>query len=206
MPIYRVLIRVFLYSLVALSVVIVFTIEAKYNGGKDFCNEDSWTEHFQVVLLFISTLFLIAAGRINREDHAMTTAMAGMTIIAMIRESDSILAFDLFDGAWQTGALVTALITFALVYKKKDEFLSSVTEFVKRPSFGYFVCGFITLFTYSRLFGRTDLWTDIMGNDHYIRAVKNGAEEGTELFGYSVLFIACVELLIEAFSRSKKPE
>lgn len=202
-PFYVALLKIFLYSLFTVVIVLVFTSEAKYNQGPNLFNEESWTENCQFLLLALSTLFLILSGKNKPEDSAITTLMAGMTTIAMIRECDTFLSYDLFDGAWQTGALIAALATLALVYLKKDRLVPSIARFLKRPSFGYFMCGFITVFVYSRLFGRGVLWLDIMGKEHYLRAVKNAAEEGTELFGYSVLFIACVEFFLESFSKKK---
>ncbi|MFA6009841.1 MAG: hypothetical protein WC799_07645 [Desulfobacteraceae bacterium] len=200
---YMAFIKVVLYSLFSAAILLLFTMEARYHNGPDLFNEESWTENFQFIILALSTLFLILSGKKNPDDSAIATLMAGMTTIAMIRECDAVLDIDVFDGAWQTGAAITALCTFALVYRKKDKLVPGIMSFMKRPSFGYFVCGFITVFVYSRLFGRYGLWLDIMGHEHIVRAVKNAAEEGTELFGYSVLFIACVEFFLESLSRKK---
>lgn len=201
---YAAFIKVVLYSVFATLILLLFTLEARYHQGPDLFNEESWIENAQVFILALSTLFLIFSGKNNSDDSAVATLMAGMTTIAMIRECDAVLDIDFFDGAWQTGAVLTALFTLALVYRKKDRLISGIMSFLRRPSFGYFVCGFITVFIYSRLFGRGALWFDIMGQDRFVRAVKNAAEEGTELFGYSILFIACVEFFLESFSRKKK--
>lgn len=198
------IIRILLYSLFAGAMVLIFSMEARYHKGPDLFSEDSITESCQILLLLLSTFFLILSGKKDPESSAMTTLMAGMTSIAMIRECDAVLDLDLFDGAWQTLASVTLLVTLALVYRKRATLVSSIASFMKRPSFGYFVCGFITVFVYSRLFGRNALWYDIMSREHFMRAVKNGAEEGSELFGYALLLIACVELFLESLSVKKK--
>lgn len=197
-------IKVVLYAVFATAILILFTMEARYHQGPDLFNEASWTENAQLFILALSTLFLIISGKNNPDDSAIATLMAGMTTIAMFRECDSILDLDYFDGAWQTGATITALFTFALVYRKRDRLVSGIKSFLKRPSFGYFVSGFLMVFVYSRLFGRGALWYDIMGQERFVRAVKNAAEEGTELFGYSVLFIACMEFFLESLSKKNK--
>jgi hypothetical protein len=194
-------IKIILYSVFAAACLLLFSMEARYHPGPDLFNEESWTENFQFIILALSSLFLILAGKKNPDDSAIATLMAGMTTIAMIRECDAVLDMDVFDGAWQTGAAITALCTFALVYRKKDKLVPGIMSFMKRPSFGYFVCGFITVFVYSRLFGRYGLWLDIMSHERFVRAVKNAAEEGTELFGYAVLLIACIEFFLESLSR-----
>lgn len=197
------LIRVFAYSFIAAFIMIVFSLEARYHKGPHLYSEASITETLQLVLLALTTICLVLCGRKNKNSYAMTTIMAGMTSIAFIRENDALLDNNLFDGAWQTGAVIALIITFMLVYRKKDQLLPSINAFMKRPSFGYFVCGFITVFVYSRLFGRGVLWNDIMGPENMMRAVKNAAEEGTELFGYAVLFIASIELYIESLFISR---
>jgi hypothetical protein len=40
--------------------------------------------------------------------------------------------------------------------------------------------------------GMGKLWKLVMG-ERFIRVVKNVVEEGTELFGYSIIFLAAVE-------------
>lgn len=204
-PLYVVFIKIALYSVFAAAILLMFTLEARYNHGPDLYGEESWTEIAQYSILALSTLLLILSCRKNSSDSVIATLMAGMTTIAMIRECDALFDIDIFDGAWQTAAAIAALCTFALVYRKKDQLVPGIILFIKRPSFGYFVCGFIIVFVYSRLFGRYGLWLDIMGMGPglAVRAVKNAAEEGTELFGYSVLFIACVEFFLESLSKKK---
>lgn len=202
-PLYVVFIKIVLYSVFATAILLLFTMEAKYNHGPELFGEESWTEIAQYSILGLSTFLLILSGKKNSDDSVIATLMAGMTTIAMIRECDALLDMDVFDGAWQAAAAITAVCTFALVYRKKDKLIPGILSFMKRPSFGYFVCGFITVFVYSRLFGRYGLWLDIIGQERFVRTVKNAAEEGTELFGYSVLFIACVEFFLESLSKKK---
>lgn len=202
-PLSVVFIKIVLYSVFATAILLLFTMEAKYNHGPELFGEESWTEIAQYSILGLSTFLLILSGKKNSDDSVIATLMAGMTTIAMIRECDALLDMDVFDGAWQTAAAITAICTFALVYRKKDKLVPGILSFMKRPSFGYFVCGFITVFVYSRLFGRFGLWLDIVGQERFVRTVKNAAEEGTELFGYSVLFIACVEFFLESLSKKK---
>ena len=198
--------RVLIYSIIAGAVVLVFSMEARYHHGPDLYSEDSITEAFQLILLGLTTCCLLLCGRKNPKSSAMTTLMAGMTSIAFVRECDAFLDEDLFDGAWQTGAILVLFLTLILVYRKKDPLLPAITAFMKRPSFGYFVCGFITVFVYSRLFGRGALWTDIMSPEPMVRAVKNAAEEGSEVFGYALLLIASIELYLESLFLSRSEE
>jgi len=54
--------------------------------------------------------------------------------------------------------------------------------------------GFLVVLVFSRLFGVHALWQHLMLGD-YNRVVKNMAEEGTELLGYSLCWLASVRYL-----------
>ena len=62
--------------------------------------------------------------------------------------------------------------------------------------------GFITLFVFSRMFGRKVLWKAIM-DDKFLRVVKDAAEECTELFGYLLIVFAAIEYYY-AFKKKEK--
>ncbi|MGN2613391.1 hypothetical protein ACTFQ6_16755 [Aliivibrio fischeri] len=47
-------------------------------------------------------------------------------------------------------------------------------------------CALVVVLVFSRLVGMNHLWQILLQGD-YIRTVKNLAEEGTELLGYSLL-------------------
>lgn len=54
--------------------------------------------------------------------------------------------------------------------------------------------GFLVVLVFSRLFGIHALWQHLMLGD-YNRVVKNMAEEGTELLGYGLCWLASVRYL-----------
>ena len=45
----------------------------------------------------------------------------------------------------------------------------------------------------------------LMTEEHYIRAVKDTAEEGVELLGYAIVFMGAIELAL-LFSTSKNEQ
>lgn len=90
-----------------------------------------------------------------------------------------------------------------LVYRYKDNFVHDTVEFIKRPEFGILLCGFLTVFVFSRLFGCRILWESVMG-DGYMRCVKNAVEEGVELLGYLFIGIASVEYYL--FKKNEPPD
>ena len=63
---------------------------------------------------------------------------------------------------------------------------------MKNKAFAKMSCGLLIVLVYSRLIGYKPLWHLVM-KKHYLRSVKTIVEEGTELFGYSIIFLAAVE-------------
>ncbi len=57
------------------------------------------------------------------------------------------------------------------------------------------VTGVMLLLVFSRLFGMGSFWHNVMGDD-YVRAVKNIAEEGTELLAYCLIAFASLKTVI----------
>jgi hypothetical protein len=78
----------------------------------------------------------------------------------------------------------------------------SLIEFSHLASAGIFLSGFLVIMAFSRLIGRGSFWEAVMG-DGYMRVVKNIAEEGTELMGYTLLLISAVEFLWYVISQRK---
>ena len=52
--------------------------------------------------------------------------------------------------------------------------------------------GLLAVLVFSRLIGYKPMWKLAMGKHYYLN-VKFIVEEGTELFGYSIIFLAAVE-------------
>ena len=67
--------------------------------------------------------------------------------------------------------------------------------YVESFSFGLFAAGFLGTFAFSRLYGRSEMWEALLA-ERYVRVFKDAAEEVTELFGYTLLMFAMVELVL----------
>ena len=70
--------------------------------------------------------------------------------------------------------------------------LKTLAEYMQSPPFTTMSFGVMVVLVFSRAFGMGKLWKLVMG-DNFNRLVKNVAEEGTELFGYSIIFLAAIE-------------
>ena len=158
-------------------------------------SEIGFTESMQTLWLLISCLLLIYARQVLGGLPRVTLLMFGLLGAAMIREQDAFLDAYVFDGAWQT--LVTLLLLPILysVLRQRHAFVREFEDFVESFAFGLFAAGFLCTFAFSRLYGRSEMWESLLA-ERYVRVFKDAAEEVTELFGYTLLMFAMVELVL----------
>ncbi len=109
-----------------------------------------------------------------------------------VRESDSNLDYWLYDGAWQTIVGLLVLPAVILTVRHWHALIRSLARWGRTRSCGLMIAGLVTVLLFSRLLGMESMWQHLM-SDHYIRSVKNLAEEGTELIGYSLILIAALD-------------
>lgn len=174
----------------------VMTVDARHAGAPDF-SETSLTELIQAALLLICTALMLVIRQRYRVLRSVSLLMAAFFAISFVRENDQWLDAYVFDGAWQCLVVLLALPALALVIRARRDFLEEFSLIANSLGFGLFASGFLTTYVFSRFYGRSELWQALMG-EHYLRIVKDAAEEITELTGYSLLFFASVELLLLA--------
>lgn len=197
--------RAFLYLLFIIGVAQLITLEGYSQQSESSYNEVSLTEKLQDLFGFLSCVFFLVAARINVELRPMAVMLAALAGMMFIRESDSFLDHNVFDGAWQV--LVSAVIVVTAVFLKKQSqpIKPAIMAYARLPSAGVLLSGILVTFVFSRLFGRRSFWEAVMG-DNYIRVVKNVVEEGTELMGYALILIAALELVWHVFVQRKRSE
>lgn len=195
--------RALLYVLFIVGVAQLISLEGYSQLTESSYSELSLTEKMQDLFAFISCLIFLFAARMSTELRPMAVMLAALTGMMFIRESDSFLDQNVFDGAWQT--LVTLVIIATTLYLRKQPYpiKASMVEYARLPSSGVLLSAILVTFVFSRLFGRRSFWEAVMG-DGYVRVVKNIAEEGTELMGYALLLIAATEFLWHTFSNKKQ--
>ena len=159
-------------------------------GGSKFSEGDA-TESAQLIYLVIATLlFLVAAVR-SKERRALSSLMVGGALVLIIRELDGLLD-GIFHGAWAPLAIGVAVGTCAFAARWRERFAETVSEFIKTPAFGTLSSASLSLFVFSRLFGMKVLWKSFFEVENLSgeqRGVKVAVEEGSELFGYSLLLL-----------------
>ncbi|TLF51601.1 hypothetical protein FEI13_07980 [Halomonas urmiana] len=169
-------------------------IEALGLEGQRF-SERGFVEPAQSLLLAGSTgLALYVRLTSPRLTHVSLLLLA-LPLASLIREQDAWLDAWVFDGAWQTLVALLVLPVLFVVIRSRHAFAREFERYANSFSFGLFAAGFLTTYVYSRLFGRSEMWQAILG-EAYLRTFKDAAEEVTELFGYTLLFFAMIELVL----------
>lgn len=184
------LIKAFMqFFLAALAVLIVIIcIHVDVNISNNSLTEASVTEIVQEsVLLLIVLIYVFLAWR-RRTQRQCNVLIAGFFLSMLIRELDAL--FDLIaHGSWLWFALITAISSIAYSLRKPICTVNQLVEYTRSHSYGMLISGLLVILVFSRLFGMSMLWQNVL-QDGYLRDVKNIVEEGTELFGYVLCLIA----------------
>ena len=104
---------------------------------------------------------------------------------------------EIVHGAWKYFAL--ALVAFVCFKAWKigiENTIETLANFMKTRSFIFIFIGLLIVLAYSRLFGMGELWHAVMG-ENFNRTVKNVVEEGSELWGYALVFWGAVKYWLE---------
>ncbi|AZI49359.1 hypothetical protein [Pantoea agglomerans] len=159
----------------------------------DALHETSFTETTQEIMLaVIAALFFIEAQRRPAQRGALTL-VAGFYSCMLIRELDFV--FDAIQhGSWIWFALAVTAGCLAVALRTPKKTLHALARLLQHRSWPVMASGFLVVLVFSRLFGIHALWQHLMLGD-YNRVVKNMAEEGTELLGYGLCWLASVRYL-----------
>ncbi|GED21359.1 hypothetical protein [Halomonas halmophila] len=158
-------------------------------------SELGFTEFTQTSLLVLATgLALYTRFRYRQLEHVMLL-LAGLFGASLIREQDKWLDQFVFDGAWQALVTLLAVPLLTVVIRRRRAFVDEMASCSGTFAFGLFAAGFLTTYVFSRLFGRGELWQAMLA-EGYVRVFKNAAEEVSEMFGYTLMVLAIVELLL----------
>lgn len=181
----------FLAAIIAASVVgcIYLDITAHKN-----IVENSFVEFGQEFLLLLTTA-IFGSMAIKKQSGGLWL-VAGFFGCLFIRELDAYFD-EIVHGAWKYFAL--ALVAFVCFKAWKigiENTIETLANFMKTRSFIFIFIGLLIVLAYSRLFGMGELWHAVMG-ENFNRTVKNVVEEGSELWGYALVFWGAVKYWLE---------
>ncbi|URQ60839.1 hypothetical protein LQ939_00095 [Pantoea alhagi] len=163
------------------------------NWMNDALHETSFTEIFQEIQLAVIALMFFGQAFRQKNLRYSLLLIGGFFTCMLIREMDFL--FDrIHHGTWVWLALFVALICIWRAVLHPSATLSGLVHFLHHPSWNMMAAGLLTILIFSRLFGMHELWETLM-LDGYNRTVKNMAEEGTELLGYSFCLLASLRYL-----------
>ncbi|WP_227367660.1 hypothetical protein [Halomonas sp. M20] len=154
------------------------------------------TEIAQSLFLLIATALAIVARAIDRAlVSQVSLLLIALLGASLIREQDSWLDEHIFDGAWQILVSLLVIPILFIMIRQRKAFALQFERLANTFAFGMFAAGFLTVYVFSRLFGRSELWKAVLG-ERYLRIFKDAVEETAELFGYTLLMIAMFELVL----------
>lgn len=189
------LFRAFLYLVSLAGVAYLIGLEGYEHQTLAQYNENTLTEHMQDILTLLSSLLFLYAARLDDKLKVASTLLAGLLAMMFVRESDSLLDHNIYDGAWETLVLCIGIALVIFLRGRFSTIYSSLKAYSETTCYGTFLAGLVVILAFSRVMGRGSFWTSVMG-ENYIRIVKNIVEEGTETLGYTLIFISAVELVL----------
>lgn len=164
--------------LAALIGIVLLDISSNRNVG------ESYVEFAQEGILLITTIIFAASA--VRQRAGGLWLVAGFFCCMLIRELDEY--FDMIaHGAWKYFALLVFVGVVAQAWRLgKENTVHTLANFMKSRAYAFVCMGLVIVLIYSRLYGMTELWQLLMG-ENYIRLVKIVSEECTELLGYGMV-------------------
>lgn len=182
------------FLLAALFLVVMMSaIYIDVNWMNDAMHETSLTETLQEVMLASVAVMFFWSARHRPAQRGALILIGGFYCCMLIRELDFL--FDRIEqGSWIGCALATAAACLALALRAPRATLNGLVSFVIDRNWLMTASGLLIVLVFSRLFGMHQLWQHLM-LDGYNRVVKNMAEEGTELLGYSICWLASTRFL-----------
>lgn len=194
-PIRDGLIRIIVYAVLIVGLAEFIKWDASQFSGDMKFSEQSNTEWLQSIFLAISCSVLLYLFLSKSPLRYTALLMLGLTGAAFFREQDVYFENYIGNGTWQVPVYLLLAVVLFIVVKNIAEFAKELKLYTQSTSFGVFLSGLLTTFVFSRLYGRKTFWYAVMGDD-YMRAVKNAGEECLELYGYLLILISVIELLL----------
>jgi hypothetical protein len=188
--------RAALYILLVAGIAQGVYYEAIYLPDTRF-SEQGFTELAQTGFLGFATLLLLYVRVGLRMLPEVSLLLLAFVASSLVREQDAHLDAYVFDGAWQLLVALIILPSLYSVIRQRRAFAEQFAAYANSFSFGLFAAGFLTTYVFSRLYGRSEIWMAILG-EQYDRTFKDAAEEVVELFGYALILIAVIELTLLA--------
>jgi hypothetical protein len=198
------IVRFLVYSFFVVLIAELMKWDATIDGSETKFSESTYVEYLQSILLVgcsVISIILYLSDRANVFKQIFNLIF-GLTTAALIREQDIYFEQTFGHGAWPYAVLLVLAFVVYNAFNGKAQLLKQLVDYAGTKSYAFMIFGSITVFIFSRLYGRTKFWQVVM-EEKYFRSVKNASEECIELYGYLFIFFAVIELIIQV--RQKLP-
>lgn len=204
--------RLFAILLLSAAVGCLILQQAIYGGDpSEAAVENSLIELLQLAFLAMSMALLSIVAARRREWRSGIVLVCAFFMCMAIRECDSIFDKAFYHGAWLPCALAVAAAGAIQALALRRSTFAGLAAIVRDRSFGVLCSGLSAIFAFSRILGYKRIWLtiyrDICGEQFAIelcRAMKNIAEEGTELFGYALVFLWATAFAKSSLQRQRQ--
>lgn len=178
-----------------LSLSIVYSVTYYDISRTGVISDSSLTEALQESLLFISIcIYTYIVKRYHAKGVILVT---GFLTCMLIREWDVVFDDLLFHGAWKYLAIPAAILSCYLALRSgKDKVIADLACFMQKKAYNVLLLGMTVVLVISRVLGMRVL-LKLFSSISFNHGLKNFIEEGSELFGYLIIFYATLMFLWE---------
>lgn len=167
------------------------------NGDISAFLENGPIEWLQFTLFACSTCILLVFSRSEEcKTRDVFAVLMVLTTLAMIREMDSILDKWIPIAGWKLPGFICVTAGVIFYLRKRDVLASQIDAFINTRAFSLLWCGFIVAVPFAQLVGHGGFLRLLMGDD-YNHYYKRFIEELGELAGYLLIFIGCIEAVLQ---------
>lgn len=178
----------FIISAIAI-IIIMIVMHIDISIVNSYMSEESFTEAMQeLTLLAIIAIYARMAWK-NQKMRPAFVLIAGFFACMFWREMD--YWFGLMGFHWLPLVVVTAGACIYYAARQFEKTVHGLARFSQTKSFVLVMAGILTILVFSRLYGMKIIWIGLMG-ENYERWVKIFAEEGLELFGYTLCLLGSI--------------
>jgi len=183
-------------AFIVLVVSIVMLDSELFRQGR---SEYSFTELAQEIFILTSAVLFGLSAKYDIQARGFFVLVMGLFFAMLIRELDAF--FDnIKHGFWIYPALIVSLSSVYFAKKCEGTVKKPMLDHMDSKNFVYINLGLLIIIVFSRMFGTSHLWREVMGSDYSI-VYKSVIQEGIELLGYIFVLYGSMLVWIEAIKK-----
>ncbi len=197
-------VRLIAYGAAAYVLAEFLRFAAAHDNAAVKFGEHSYVEFAESLLLVISGFLCLVLYK-RKPQHPYKNILfflTGVIAMAFFREQDVYFEEYLGHSTWQIPVIAVLGIVLFKAFRERKYLRQEFSNYTMTKSYAVLSLALVTIFIFSRLFGRSVFWKSVMETS-YSRTVKNVAEESLELYGYLLFLFSIIEL---AFHLKRREE